>query len=407
MFDARRRVGAACLSALTCASLLAGCSGASAGGSADPANAAQTTPIKNAVDPSHAIGAPGRWNGKLYGADLLVVGEQSLSAELVKRIRSIRIGTGRHKVRGVAVDVPLSIGQFAMENHLYNVAAVDPASYRDFTGQRSAAWQDQWNRVAGGEIAVADKLDGTIPVDKNGYVAIGSGGDTQNIHVGAWSPSTVLGVDAVVNQKWGQALGLQQGNALLINTGYASPQQVRKQIEKINGDLSVTAMDAVARFGIDPKAVQNVQFVGSYSQAVGLYRYTAIGGGRVAPDPAWVAAHIETRVMPIIGSMTCNKVMFPQLEAALREIQARGLAAKITNYAGCYNPRFIAGTTTLSNHAFGLAFDIDPAENARGTVGHMDPGVVQTFERWGFTWGGTWHYTDPMHFELNRIVAPG
>ena len=29
------------------------------------------------------------------------------------------------------------------------------------------------------------------------------------------------------------------------------------------------------------------------------------------------------------------------------------------------------------------------------------------FEKWGFTWGGHWRYTDPMHFEANAIVNPG
>ena len=28
------------------------------------------------------------------------------------------------------------------------------------------------------------------------------------------------------------------------------------------------------------------------------------------------------------------------------------------------------------------------------------------FQKWGFTWGGDWRYTDPMHFELNSIVTP-
>jgi len=32
---------------------------------------------------------------------------------------------------------------------------------------------------------------------------------------------------------------------------------------------------------------------------------------------------------------------------------------------------------------------------------------VEIFKRWGFGWGGDWRYTDPMHFELNRIVNPG
>ncbi len=79
--------------------------------------------------------------------------------------------------------------------------------------------------------------------------------------------------------------------------------------------------------------------------------------------------------MPIIGAMTCNTVMFPQLRAALEEIRVTGLAGAIhpSQYGGCYVPRFIAGTTTLSNHAFGLAFDLNVPENQRGTVGPDQP----------------------------------
>jgi hypothetical protein len=29
---------------------------------------------------------------------------------------------------------------------------------------------------------------------------------------------------------------------------------------------------------------------------------------------------------------------------------------------------------------------------------------VKIFKKWGFAWGGDWKYTDPMHFELVRIV---
>ncbi len=74
---------------------------------------------------------------------------------------------------------------------------------------------------------------------------------------------------------------------------------------------------------------------------------------------------------------------------------------------GCYYPRFIAGSTTLSNHSFGLAIDINSLENQRGTVGEMHPVVVEIMKKWGFAWGGDWNYTDPMHFELERIVRAG
>ena len=68
--------------------------------------------------------------------------------------------------------------------------------------------------------------------------------------------------------------------------------------------------------------------------------------------------------------------------------------------------RNIAGTSTLSNHAFGLALDINAVENQRGTAGLIDRSVVRIFQSWGFTWGGDWHYTDPMHFEMNTLVTP-
>jgi hypothetical protein len=113
--------------------------------------------------------------------------------------------------------------------------------------------------------------------------------------------------------------------------------------------------------------------------------------------------------MPIIGPMTCNKAIFPQLEAALREVVERGLSDELhpDEYAGCYYPRFIAGTTTLSNHSFGTAMDFNVPGNQRGTVGEMDRTVVAIFEKWGFSWGGDWRYTDPMHFEMNAVVSPG
>ena len=58
-----------------------------------------------------------------------------------------------------------------------------------------------------------------------------------------------------------------------------------------------------------------------------------------------------------------------------------------------------------------VTIDLDgKAAIADGMViasGRSNRQVVAIFEKWGFTWGGTWHYTDPMHFELNRIVHPG
>ncbi|MGC4109784.1 MAG: M15 family metallopeptidase [Nocardioides sp.] len=353
------------------------------------------------LDPSrgpHAVTRPGPFQAPLRTADMLILRQQPISARAVQRIRHLA---------GVADVLQFSWAQVSIQDHAINVAAVDPAAYRNFNVYRVAAFQPEWNRVADGELALRASFH--QQVDKSGYVRLGAKEGAPRVHVGAYSPQ-IPQVDAVVNQSWAKTLGMPQGNALLVSTGDRTPNALRRPIQRIAGhDASVQRLDIAARLGLDPHAVQAAILVGGVADAVGTYSYTVLGGGRIQPQASWVSSHISTETMPIVGSMTCNTAMFPQLRAALLEIAADGLSSAIhpQQYGGCFVPRFIAGTTTLSNHAFGLAFDLNVPENERGTVGQINRQVVAIFEKWGFTWGGTWRYTDPMHFELNRIVHPG
>ncbi len=354
-------------------------------------------------DPKYAVDPPGSFDGKQYGDDLLLVSQDTIDKDALKTITGIKVN-GK---KGVAAHTRLSYGQITVESKVFNIAAVDPAEYRRFTGPKAAPFQEQWDRVAGGEIAVADRLQAEFPLAKGDYVEAAE----HKVHLGSWSPGGVDGIDAVVNTKWGEELDLPENNAVLINTGITSPQAVRAAMEKKFGKTtySISALDIVAQTGIDPDTFQQVIPVGAFGDAVGIFRYTPIGGGRIAPDPAWVKSHIVTEVVPILGSVTCNKYMMPQLKAALGEIVTSKLADKIHpgEYAGCYYPRFIAGSNQLSNHSFGLALDLNVPGNQRGTVGQMDRVVVAIFKKWGFAWGGDWAWTDPMHFELSRIVKAG
>ncbi len=368
---------------------------------APPSSAATPDPSSApVVDDEHAVDPPGKLRDVPVTDDILIVSPRQVPDEALEAIT---------KIEGVTEVESLTVGQVSVENEVLNVAAVDPATYRRFTPEQSAELQEQWDRVAGGELAISPDLRKRLPVDDEGFVelAIGEGG--QRLHVGAYAPQAEQ-IDAVVNEKWGETFGMQMGNAVLVSTGISSPQSVRKPIEKIAGEnASVQELDAVAQYGLDPDAFQVATLVGTFAEAVGTFNYTSIGGGRIAPEPSWVSSHIATAQVPILGSITCNKAMIPQLQAALAEVQQLGLADTINpdEYAGCYYPRFIAGSTTLSNHSFGLALDLNVPGNQRGTVGEMDRGVVAIFKKWGFAWGGDWRYTDPMHFELNRIVNPG
>ena len=310
------------------------------------------------------------------------------------------------KLKGVADAEPLSVFQVVIENEALRVAAVDPATYRNFTPLDSAQSPDIWDRVAGGELAIRPALEKKVAKDENNFVRLGTTEDAQQVHIGALAPQAIQ-IDAVVNKTWIADLDMTPDNALLIRTGKVAPISLRKPIERLVGsEFSVQMVDAVARYGLDPNVQQTAVLIGTVADAVGTFRYTVLGGGRIAPEASWVSSHIATGEVPILGTVTCNKLLFPQLRAALAEIQSSHLADKIhpSEYAGCYYPRFIAGTTTLSNHSFGLALDINVPGNQRGTAGEMDRTVVSIFKKWGFAWGGDWGYTDPMHFEMAKLV---
>lgn len=94
-------------------------------------------------------------------------------------------------------------------------------------------------------------------------------------------------------------------------------------------------------------------------------------------------------------------------------------ASMRANNTSGYNCRTVAGTSKLSNHAFGLAIDVNPLYNpyVRGSTvdppegrpwadrTRQDPGMlhggdpaVEAFERRGWKWGGYWSNSDYQHF---------
>lgn len=139
----------------------------------------------------------------------------------------------------------------------------------------------------------------------------------------------------------------------------------------------------------------------------GEFAARALPDGRLQIDPRWVKDNIRAARVPILGRVLCHRALIPQLRSALREIRAEGLAHTInrSQYGGCYGPRFIGLEPggRLSHHAWGIAIDINVAENAFGTRPTQDPRLVEIMEGHGFTWGGRWLVPDGMHFEWVRF----
>lgn len=351
------------------------------------------------VSEDHSMPQPPKLTGGLAQSDILIYAAKPLSPSMVKKIAAVKV-KGKPAVSATEL---FSMASPSIQGQTYTVAAVDPASYRRFSEAGTQA--EIWSRLAAGEMVASDKaVTSQIELEPN-FVELSSGDGAAAVHVGAFAPQPAK-VQMVVNEKWGEDLLDVHDNALLISTGGTAPQAIRSQVEAIvkGTGASVQMLDVASVIGLDPKATYTaVPGSGSVAGAIGTYHYR-VNGSTVTADPGWVAANLRTETMPIVGRVTCHKVMLLQLRAALNELVQRGLDKHIRTTAGCFNARFIAGTSSLSNHAFGMAIDFDAAQNGRGTSGQIPPVVVQVFKNWGFEWGGDWKWTDPMHFELVRIM---
>jgi len=115
--------------------------------------------------------------------------------------------------------------------------------------------------------------------------------------------------------------------------------------------------------------------------------------------------HVDQKLINISNELEMLVLQHPEY---IRFLEAPG---------GTFQWRFIANTSRLSNHSFGMTIDINSdasdywqwdleragkpiTEDAALTYRNSIPWeIVPIFEKYGFIWGGKWHHYDSMHFE--------
>lgn len=109
-------------------------------------------------------------------------------------------------------------------------------------------------------------------------------------------------------------------------------------------------------------------------------------------------------------SITAHKAVASQFQAFFNGIESAGLLDHLVSFGGCYNPRFVRGSTsTLSPHAWGTAVDINQGYNGLGSkptpAGRKGSTIpfVPIANSVGLVWGGTFPKQDGMHFEAGAI----
>jgi hypothetical protein len=359
--------------------------------SAEPAKAEP-----NAVS-TWAMPDPGPLQGTLLTADLLVVGDTTLSAALTNRVNDLS---------GVRLATPLSMASVPVGERSITVAAVDVASYRRYTDEVTAGTDAVWQAVANGDVTLSHQIGRDLNQPLGGTLGLRRHTEELALRIGAYA-TTVPQIDAVVNERRRAQLGMKQANALLVSVDHVDVDDTARKIRELVGDRADVRplTETTTREGTRQAAHLAG---GSVAQAVGSFSYRYFDDGSVQPEARWVAANIRTENVPILGRVTCHRVMLSQLRAALEDVVRQGLAGSIDpgDYGGCYVPRFIGRDPArgLSLHTWGIAIDLNVAGNQRGTLGEIDRRVVGIFKKWGFAWGGDWQWTDPMHFELATLV---
>ncbi|HEX2057262.1 MAG TPA: M15 family metallopeptidase [Actinomycetota bacterium] len=309
---------------------------------------------------------------------------------------------------GAAVAVPVSLSEQRVEGPggttRLRVAGVDPLLFRSLAPEPTRAAEFVWSALVAGEAVVTFDAGARLGVEGSGAIAVAGA----ELRAGAIADNGVPNLaDVIVADFAAEGAGLPGPRLLAI--GVEDPDRapaLGRALRRTFPEAEVSRLLGEVPEPIEP---HDPRVVGASSGGlIGTLRFQVLEDGFIRPDPAWVAANITAAEVPLIGSVTCHRLLIPQLHAALAEIEQAGLAGEIYQYGGCYVPRFIDRDPTkpLSMHAFGLAVDLNTPTNQLGTGGNMHPRVVEIFERWGFVWGGRWSRPDPMHFELGRLISP-
>jgi hypothetical protein len=159
-------------------------------------------------------------------------------------------------------------------------------------------------------------------------------------------------------------------------------------------------------------------------QVFGEFRFERIAPGKddIRILGGWEGQNIQSVTLPQLqgvkgapasGRVRFHKKVIEQTRQLFAAWEANGLHKLILTWEGRFVPRYVRGSdTTLSNHAWGTAFDVNYEWNKlgalpalRGRRGSVRE-LVQLANEFGFYWGG--HFrgrADGMHFEVARVLG--
>jgi hypothetical protein len=276
--------------------------------------------------------------------------------------------------------------------------AVDAGDYAPFVGP--TVRDTVVRTLRDGDAVLGASSAALRRIDVGGTLSFGA----DDVRVGAIVPDEAVGwSEILVSRSAGAPLGISRNRYLLGLTDDTSLTEdtFRARVadllpadEPIRVDAPGSTPYVRVASGVRP-AVYMKQVFGEFSASV------RSDGVNLDLDPRWVDRNIVTRDVPLLGSVTCHRKLFPPMLAALEDLEARGLGSLVEVYSGCWVARTVARSTTAppSYHSYGAAIDINAPTNPYGEPPNQDPRLVEAFEAQGFNWGGDFLIPDGHHFE--------
>jgi peptidoglycan DL-endopeptidase CwlO len=156
---------------------------------------------------------------KLIASQLFVVADHPLSAQEVAKVRHQKGVTGTEVVDAAEV---------RMDGKRVQTMGVDPSTFRPYAPSPTAKSDALWANIATGDMAVSFDLG------KDGGLKLGStvDGGGRPLRVGAYATVGMGSISAVVSKQTARALGIPEGNALVVSAPKTDSRTLRTKLLK-------------------------------------------------------------------------------------------------------------------------------------------------------------------------------
>lgn len=192
--------------------------------------------------------------------------------------------------------------------------------------------------------------------------------------------------------------------------------------------LGLNANDSIAlEWPVPPpfhpiSSAQRLKIFGAFDYSP---RTPSVSGQDIKILGDWEAQNIESFFIPQLagiplyapmnkercsGNVRLHRLAGPVFQKFFDKVELQGFLPHVKTYDGAFNARFVRGSkTSLSNHSWGTAMDLNAYANPLGgrPAGYGEDGcllpLVSIANECGLYWGGHFSRKDGMHFEVAEL----